>query len=704
MALMGKTKIFVNNAPEDEGLLLEPLFNLHVSNPDIIVQDVTIEDCDYVLSFISNNFVKQGSEALTKLSYAACSLRKPFILVLLEDLQEMPSALEMMSSVHGFISIENLNERFTERINTPPHEWAELNLENKYAYKPFEASEESFAFVSYAHDDNHLVYPIIKDLYENGWNLWYDEGIRISERYITSIANHVKDCKVFLLFVTQTSINRPFVVEFELAYAKKLNKPIVPILTAPIISALPEVIAGKEMIEPSGIEEYLSRSLMVNKGEREAIPPKDKEGEEYDIAGLSPLPGFEYEIVSDRIRLTRYTGAENTVEVPRTHCDLPIESIAETCFKSNSSITNVKMQDNITNIEKWSFGYCTSLTDIVFSDSIKEFDIGVLVDCKALKNVKLPKDLLVIPEDTFRDCSSLASIDLPKNIKSIGRAAFQKCISLKSIDIPDSVTEIEEVAFEECESLKQVKLPRGLKVISVAVFRGCTSLKAVDIPNSVESIHDNAFVNCTSLKKIELPRGLTSIYAKAFYKCIKLRKINLPEGLKEIGEDAFRDTAFDRKVIQGPHYIQKVYCGSILMLPSDFRLKPDTLGLAAKAFFLDKRLQHIDLPDSLANIGNECFSGCENLASIVIPDKVEKIGERAFSACYALEEITIPPSVSYIGEKTFLNCPKLKAIYCFENSIAHKYAEENKHPFEIIGTFEVQNSEPNENDVVEDKV
>ena len=701
MTAVEKTKIFVNNAPEDEGLLLEPLFNLHVSNPDIVVQDVTIEDCDYVLSFVSNNFVKQSSEAMSKLSYAACSLRKPFILVLLENLQEMPSALEMMSSANGFISIENLNEGFTERINTPLHEWAELNLENKYAYKPFEASEESYAFVSYAHDDNHLVYPIIKDLYENGWNLWYDEGIRISERYITSIANHVKDCKVFLLFVTQTSINRPFVVDFELAYAKKLNKPIVPIHTAPFISALPELISEKEVIEPSGIDEFLSRSLMVNKGEREAIPPKDKKGEEYDIAGLSPLPGFEYEIVSDSIKLTGYTGLEKNVEIPREHCDLPIITIGERCFSSCSSVTNISMHDNITDIDEYAFGYCPALTDIVFSDNVKELKIGVLVDCIALKNVKLPKDLVTIPDDAFEGCSSLTGIDLPKNIVSIGRAAFKKCTSLKSIDIPDSVTEIKWMAFEECESLKHVKLPRGLKVIGVAVFSGCTSLKTVDIPNSVESIHGDAFSHCTSLKKIELPRGVTSIYAKAFYKCIKLRKINLPEGLKEIGEDAFRGTTFDRKVIQGPHYIQKVYCGSILMLPSDFRLKPDTLGLAAKAFFLDKRLQHIDLPDSLANIGDECFSGCENLASIVVPDKVEKIGERAFSACYALEEITIPQSVLYIGEKTFLNCPKLNAIYCFENSVAHKYAEENKHPFKFIGSMDIEQGDGTGGDTIE---
>ena len=66
---------------------------------------------------------------------------------------------------------------------------------------PFLPDEDiPFCFISYAHKDRGLVFPIIKQLYENGWGMWYDEGLEIGSAYYTSLENHIRECTLFLLY------------------------------------------------------------------------------------------------------------------------------------------------------------------------------------------------------------------------------------------------------------------------------------------------------------------------------------------------------------------------------------------------------------------------------------------------------------------------------------------------------------------------
>jgi hypothetical protein len=99
--------------------------------------------------------------------------------------------------------------------------------------KPCEACEadEPYRFISYAHDDAKRVYPIVKNLFEAGWELWYDEGIQTTERYLPVIADHVKRSAMFLLMLTNRCLEHPLVMNCELEYARQLHLPIVPVLS-----------------------------------------------------------------------------------------------------------------------------------------------------------------------------------------------------------------------------------------------------------------------------------------------------------------------------------------------------------------------------------------------------------------------------------------------------------------------------------------
>ena len=99
---------------------------------------------------------------------------------------------------------------------------------------PFRAysGNEPFVFVSYSHADSHIVYPIIKELYDSGILLWYDEGIDVGEEWPQKIADRILNCSRFMLFVSPAAIKSNHVRQ-EINYANSKHKPILPIHLEP---------------------------------------------------------------------------------------------------------------------------------------------------------------------------------------------------------------------------------------------------------------------------------------------------------------------------------------------------------------------------------------------------------------------------------------------------------------------------------------
>ncbi|MFX0137472.1 MAG: toll/interleukin-1 receptor domain-containing protein, partial [Candidatus Hodarchaeota archaeon] len=91
---------------------------------------------------------------------------------------------------------------------------------------PFEAyvGDGPFVFVSYSHTDRLQVYPIIDYLHKTGTNIWYDEGIPVSEDWKSSIVDHLERCSAFLVFITPHIIDSEYVRK-EISFALKKKKP-----------------------------------------------------------------------------------------------------------------------------------------------------------------------------------------------------------------------------------------------------------------------------------------------------------------------------------------------------------------------------------------------------------------------------------------------------------------------------------------------
>ena len=72
---------------------------------------------------------------------------------------------------------------------------------------PAYEGNKPYIFVSYAHKDSDFVQPIIAELFEKKYRVWYDEGIAPGSEWPKNIADHLNGCKGAIVFVSESSIN-----------------------------------------------------------------------------------------------------------------------------------------------------------------------------------------------------------------------------------------------------------------------------------------------------------------------------------------------------------------------------------------------------------------------------------------------------------------------------------------------------------------
>lgn len=66
---------------------------------------------------------------------------------------------------------------------------------------------EPYIFISYAHRDSEIMYPILATLSEKGYRIWYDEGIEPGAEWTDDIANHIAGSAVILAFISPRSMD-----------------------------------------------------------------------------------------------------------------------------------------------------------------------------------------------------------------------------------------------------------------------------------------------------------------------------------------------------------------------------------------------------------------------------------------------------------------------------------------------------------------
>ena len=355
----------------------------------------------------------------------------------------------------------------------------------------------------------------------------------------------------------------------------------------------------------------------------------------------------------------------NTYTVPNG-----VKYIDAYAFSYNTSLTDIIIPTNLSSVEYYAFGWSNGLTDIWYLGNSDQWN-KIYIETEEGSNSKLvsatlhyiqggacsenltwalAEGTLVIsgtgemntyegedadptPWYSLRD--SITAVIIEDGVTVIGEDAFRDSEQLATVTMADSVTTIN--AFHSCPSLTSIRFSDNLAVIGSAVFEECYSLSSVTLPGSLRNIGSCAFALC-NLSSVNVAEGAETEIFDFFY--------------GRYNENDYHDYLYHIALPSGAVVGYGAFCEN--PLPHD---NPDFI-----------------LPADTRVIESEAFSGTD-ARFVWISEKVESIGDNAFTGCQNLKYVFIPYSCNSIGKNTF---PEGTKILVYDSDyVARKYAENN---------------------------
>ena len=324
-----------------------------------------------------------------------------------------------------------------------------------------------------------------------------------------------------------------------------------------------------------------------------------------------------------------------------------VTELPNKAFSGCRYLPSINIPNSVTSIGKSAFADCTGLTSIDIPNSVTSIGTSAFFYCTGLTSVDIPNSVTTIGNSVFIGCTGLTNIDIPNSVTTIGNYAFSSC-GLTSIDIPNSVTSIGEGAFDSCTGLTSVDIPESVTTIGKSVFEGCTGLTNVIIPNSVTSIGESAFDNCSGLTSIDIPNSVTSIGESAFSNCTGLTSVLIPNSVTSIGDNAFYGCSSLKKSAFPSSIGNPFYTGIAVSYPTDGIIEDGYIWNEDKTelYFAPLSVEgEYTLPESVASIGKNAFTGCGlttlNVNSAVVP----MMDSEAFAGLYDNCLLNVPDNL-----------------------------------------------------------
>ncbi len=289
--------------------------------------------------------------------------------------------------------------------------------------------------------------------------------------------------------------------------------------------------------------------------------------------------------------------------------------------------------------------------EVVIPEGVTAIGDYVFEDRTDIQKVTIPGSVTSIGDGAFAGCTSLTSIRVPGRVTQLGAGVFRRCVALQKAAIVGPITRLERYTFADCRALSQLELPETVAYIGEVCFAGCASLPAFTVWAHVEEIGYGAFTECTGLKQVTF-FGNTQVKDNAFDGCTGLETVHCPKTMTDFGENAFGGTAFLDALGRWP-----VLNGVLLSCGPDVVVGavPDGVTkIAPGAFVRSPYLTQVTLPETVAEIGDYAFAGCDNLRHVVVLGQ-PVWGEDVFDRC---ENVTLHGGgETYAGENGLAYSP-----------------------------------------------
>nr|WP_314980431.1 leucine-rich repeat domain-containing protein [uncultured Prevotella sp.] len=257
---------------------------------------------------------------------------------------------------------------------------------------------------------------------------------------------------------------------------------------------------------------------------------------------------------------------------------------------------------------------------------------------------------------------------------------------ITKITIPKTVQHIESRCFDQCENMTEFVIEGAtdgtsqLKEIDSHAFLNCKKLASITLPNSVTYLGENnptsiegsgVFEGCESLTSFKFPSSYTSnnLPSFTFKNCKNLATIDWNGyNPKRLNSCAFWNCD---KITwsQVPQSVEELGdecfydCAALTSVDLSKIKKMDT------GVFWGTPLTSVEWPAAVTEIPARTFWACGQLTTIKgIPgqpgawDNITKIGENAFNQCTALTTIKLPAELKTIDAQAFRTCINLATV------------------------------------------
>lgn len=362
--------------------------------------------------------------------------------------------------------------------------------------------------------------------------------------------------------------------------------------------------------------------------------------------------------------------------------------------------------------EKFDFGSDEILpVKVIKTNAFKDLTIskltlnasGLVVEENAFLNTNvstLDFSKIDIIEDYAFKGSKISEVVIGENVAAIGNGAFEGCTELVAVDFSENET-IDKYAqglFKNCSKLSAVTPSNQITTVENEAFCGCLSLENIEfLTDYVDTIEDSAFA-CSGLETAIISTHVTNFGLGVFEGCESLATIKTYDLYIDGLEDKF-----------------STHFGDLSGCLINLELLGDSVTVIPAYFFQHyAKLEKIVIANSVAEIQEQAFDGCEKLADlnfptalvytkfainsiedtayyknlttelvingaliyvpttvsgeVVISDEITIILDGVYKDNNNITSVTIPSSVAVLGKKVFSGCSSLEEVVFEENS------------------------------------
>ena len=167
--------------------------------------------------------------------------------------------------------------------------------------------------------------------------------------------------------------------------------------------------------------------------------------------------GYYYSFLNNNeVELAGRSDEMDVVTVPAILGQRAVTVVANRAFKDDTAITGLDFSQasNLLVIGVYSFAGCSSLnTKITIPETVYSIEMCAFQNCSSIPEVEIAANVSEIPAQCFNGCTSLQQATLNDGLQTISNYAFANCTSLSYVAIPASVTSIADSAFNNDPNL-----------------------------------------------------------------------------------------------------------------------------------------------------------------------------------------------------------------------------------------------------------